>query len=629
MRGKSQFRNSILCIIALTAAVVLLAAVPAWAQNPVPPTAREAAASPAFAAKLHPATRPAMNKPQAAARARTGRPSPQDQVIYENGPVNGTTDAWTINFGYIVSDTFVPSDGSVTGFDLYVWEFPGDIMTSVQWSITDAPNGGNVYGSGTVSGSNLTDMFISTNQFGYDIDKISAAGLNVNLISGSTYWVNLFNATAPSGDPVFWDENSGKGCNSQGCPSQAYESAVGTIPSEAFDITGGCDSLPCFQAGGNLQVLHDFSGKEDGGNPSGVVADMAGNVYGAVSGGGAGFGLVYEIASKSGGWVFNILYNFTGGPNGSSPGTPTVGPAGVLYGTAGGGIQNCSGGYCGLIYSLKPAPTPCLTSLCPWTESVLYQPTGNNDAYDPGNLVFDPAGNLYGTSGSGGAYAKGAIFELTPSGGGWTETILYSFTGGNDGDSPNSVVVGIDGNLYGAASGGVYSSGVVFQLVPSGGSWTENVIYSFGDESWPGSLIQDSFGNLYGVAIGGGPDVEVFMLSPSHGGWVFGVTFSVYIQFDNHWTNSDLAADAAGDLYWAGGATDYASGFGGSPKDYVLFGGVAMRLPIGQWFTLWNSLGQYTFQPGGSLGLDAKRNVYGTTAGCGKYGQGTVWKVTH
>ena len=140
MRGKSQFRNSILCIIALTAAVVLLAAVPAWAQNPVPPTAREAAASPAFAAKLHPATRPAMNKPQAAARARTGRPSPQDQVIYENGPVNGTTDAWTINFGYIVSDTFVPSDGSVTGFDLYVWEFPGDIMTSVQWSITSSPN---------------------------------------------------------------------------------------------------------------------------------------------------------------------------------------------------------------------------------------------------------------------------------------------------------------------------------------------------------------------------------------------------------------------------------------------------------------------------------------------------------
>src|SRR5271167_2692907 len=123
MRGNSQFRNSLLCIIALTAAVallVLLAAVPAWAQNPVPPTAREAAALPEFAAKLHPATRPAMNKPQASTRASARQGSPQQGgVLYENGPVNGTTDAWTINFGYIVSDTFVPNGSPVGGFDLY------------------------------------------------------------------------------------------------------------------------------------------------------------------------------------------------------------------------------------------------------------------------------------------------------------------------------------------------------------------------------------------------------------------------------------------------------------------------------------------------------------------------------
>ena len=112
-------------------------------------------------------------------------------------------------------------------------------MTSLQWSITSEPNGGTVYGSGTVSGGNLTDKFISTNQFGYDIDKISASGLNVNVTSGGTYWLNLQNAAVPSGDPVFWDENSGVGCHSQGCPSQAYESAVGTIASEAFDINGG------------------------------------------------------------------------------------------------------------------------------------------------------------------------------------------------------------------------------------------------------------------------------------------------------------------------------------------------------------------------------------------------------
>ena len=148
MGSESEFRGSVLSPIltAIVAALfVLLAVISARPQNPVPPTAREAAALPEFVAKLHPATRPAMNKPQAAARSRTGQPLPQDGVIYENGPVNGTTDAWTINFGYIVSDSFVPSNGGqVSGFDFGVWELPGDKLSSLQWSITSAPNGGTV-----------------------------------------------------------------------------------------------------------------------------------------------------------------------------------------------------------------------------------------------------------------------------------------------------------------------------------------------------------------------------------------------------------------------------------------------------------------------------------------------------
>src|SRR5271167_2407376 len=164
---------------------------------------------------------------------------------WDNGPINGTTDAWTINFGYIVSDSYISDGTTVTGFMFGVWEFPGDVLSSVQWSITSGENSGTVFGSGTASGANLTDTFISTNQFGYDIDKITVTGLNASTTNGTTYWLNLQNASVPSGDPVFWDENSGKGCNSPGCPSQAYESSVGTIASEAFDITGGCDSLPC------------------------------------------------------------------------------------------------------------------------------------------------------------------------------------------------------------------------------------------------------------------------------------------------------------------------------------------------------------------------------------------------
>src|ERR1700690_4029725 len=157
-------------LLAVLWAIVLLglaiAVVPALAQNPVPPTARQAAAMPAFASKLHRSTPPAMNKPQAAARARTGRAS-QGQVTYENGPLNGTVDAWTINFGYIVSDSFTLSSGSnVNGFDFSVWEFPGDTLSSADWSITSAPFGGTTYGSGTASGASLTDTFISTNQYG-------------------------------------------------------------------------------------------------------------------------------------------------------------------------------------------------------------------------------------------------------------------------------------------------------------------------------------------------------------------------------------------------------------------------------------------------------------------------------
>ena len=161
------------------------------------------------------------------------------QWSYDNGPINGTTEAWTINFGYIVSDTFTAGGSSVSGFSFGVWEFPGDTLSSVDWSITTAENGGTTLGSGTVSGANLSDKFVSTNQYGYDIDTISATISASGLTSGTSYWLNLQNAAVPSGDPVYWDENSGAGCKGSGCPSSASESAVGTIASEAFTISGG------------------------------------------------------------------------------------------------------------------------------------------------------------------------------------------------------------------------------------------------------------------------------------------------------------------------------------------------------------------------------------------------------
>jgi hypothetical protein len=164
--------------------------------------------------------------------------------FYDNGPINGTTDAWAINFGYVVSDSFFTNAqiAEVSGFQFGVWEFPGDVLSSVDWTITGSENApcpsDLCLGSGTASGANLTDQFISTNRYGYDVDLISVSGLRVLASSGVNEWLNLANASVPSGNPVYWDENSGAGCGGDNCPSSASESAVGTIAGEAFTIGG-------------------------------------------------------------------------------------------------------------------------------------------------------------------------------------------------------------------------------------------------------------------------------------------------------------------------------------------------------------------------------------------------------
>jgi hypothetical protein len=147
------------------------------------------------------------------------------RAAYDNGPINGTTDAWTINFGYVVSDTFTHPGGTISSISFGVWEFPGDVMQTVDYTLTQTENG-----TGIGQTANVTDIFISTNQYGYNIDKVTF-NVGTSLAAG-TYWLNLYNATVPSGDPVYWDENSGK--------SSASESAVGTIPSEAFTIGQPC-----------------------------------------------------------------------------------------------------------------------------------------------------------------------------------------------------------------------------------------------------------------------------------------------------------------------------------------------------------------------------------------------------
>jgi hypothetical protein len=157
-------------------------------------------------------------------------------TIYDNGPINGVTDSWTINFGFVVSDTFTVSGGpsTITGLSFGTFELPGDTLLSVEVSITSNEFGGTTYFDQVV---NTTQSNCFVNQYGYNICTQSGS-FNGPTLNNGMYWLNLQNAIVNSGDPIYWDENSGVGCQSPGCPSQASENSVGTIPSESFTLYG-------------------------------------------------------------------------------------------------------------------------------------------------------------------------------------------------------------------------------------------------------------------------------------------------------------------------------------------------------------------------------------------------------
>jgi hypothetical protein len=164
-------------------------------------------------------------------------PAAAQSDLYDNGPTNGTTDAWSINFGFIVSNSFtMPWTNQVDGLSFAAWLFPGDILQSAEVSITSSEFGGTTYFDGIV---NFTQSNCEGNQYGFNVCTESGYFSGVFLNSG-TYWLNLQNAIVNTGDPVYWDENSG--------PSQASENSIGTIPSESFTVLGGCT---CCQAGAN------------------------------------------------------------------------------------------------------------------------------------------------------------------------------------------------------------------------------------------------------------------------------------------------------------------------------------------------------------------------------------------
>lgn len=324
------------------------------------------------------------------------------------------------------------------------------------------------------------------------------------------------------------------------------------------------------------KVMHTFS--YNSGPFAGVIFDASGNLYGTTADGGThGNGTAYELSPLAGGgWTQKILHNFR------------------HNGTEG------------------------------------YQPYAG--------LALDAAGNLYGTTRSGGAYNYGTVFELTPQvGGTWTEKLLHSFnSNGSDGIFPfSSLVLDAAGNLYGTTfEGGAYEVGIVFELMPAAeGGWTEKVLYSFdpsvGDGNNPyAGLTFDTAGNLYGTTVserGYSSNGSVFELTPTAGGrWTEKILHYFYIGGgDGYSPYARLTFDDAGNLY---GVT----GLGGTEG-----GGAVFELTPttgGSWTE--NVLHNFAFNnitdgsnPYGQLIVDASGNLFGTTSGGGTSGGGTVFEL--
>ena len=274
----------------------------------------------------------------------------------------------------------------------------------------------------------------------------------------------------------------------------------------------------------------------------GFVEDASGNLYGATKGGGTyGAGTVYEMSppTKSGGsWTEKTLYSFpTFGNGGYIPSSEVImDAAGNLYGTTwAGGDSVCN---CGTVYELvKP------TTGGAWTETVLYNFTAvNEDGRLPNSqMTMGANGTIYGVTQQGGAYNSGTIFQLAPgTGGTYTESVLYSFGNLEDADTPNGpMVMDASGALYGVTSlGGTLGDGAVYKFVPgtNGNPGTETVLYSFGGgksssygDTPVGNLVFDSAGNLYGVTNAGGnssSDGIVYELSPATGSWTEKVLYT-------------------------------------------------------------------------------------------------------
>jgi hypothetical protein len=314
-------------------------------------------------------------------------------------------------------------------------------------------------------------------------------------------------------------------------------------------VGGGCGTafeLSYFHSTGwKEKILYSFD-DGDGDSPVGdLVLDANGNLYGVtINGGDFGGGVAFELSPGPGSsWTETVLHNFGGGGDGAMPFAGlTMDHDGNLYGTtiSGGGLGHCEYppfANCGTVFELSPPQSGGA-----WTETILHSFYGAGDgAFPTSRVVLDARGDLFGTTQQGGGLGTcnydyylfcGTVFEVSPPaqpGSPWSEKILHSFAGGNDGAIPSAgVTLDPSGNMFGTTMFGggqggniceFEGCGTVYELKPSGSGWTETIVHAFaGPEGTVpmSSLTLDSSNNLYGVAFGGGANLQgvVFEITP-------------------------------------------------------------------------------------------------------------------
>jgi uncharacterized repeat protein (TIGR03803 family) len=389
------------------------------------------------------------------------------------------------------------------------------------------------------------------------------------------------------------------------------------------------------------QVLHSFCSQTnctDGSHPyAGLIADGAGNLYGT-----SPDGCDFQFTPTDTGCTETVLCNGAVCP--APLGGLVMDAAGNLYGTNSGG-----GNYhAGTVFELTPNQNHTA-----WAQTTLYNFCSQSNCADGDSpyagLIMDTAGNLYGTTNSGGAYERGTVFRLAPSANGWTQSVLYSFCpqGGScpDGSLPQAgLVMDEAGNLYGRYGGN--GSGVAFQLTlnEKTTTWTERVLHTFSDEP-TAPLIVDGAGNLYGTTTGASGSGTVFRLSPGDPNWSYTLLHSFCQTFpclDGAVPYAGVIMDAAGNLY---GTTRY----GGANRSTTLCPSPKVGCPTAFALTpnkdrsVWTETVLYSFcsqssctdgvQPNGGLLMDGAGNLFGTTvyggnSACRAPGCGTVFTLS-